>query len=47
VEDLATCVVGNPTQMLHVWIIYLHFPQKLPNCRAIFHTWSVWAILLT
>jgi hypothetical protein len=34
---------GLPSQMLHVWNIYLHLPQKLPKCRKIFHTWSIWA----
>ena len=33
------------SQMLHVWNIYLHLPQKLPKCRW-FHTWSIWDIYI-
>ena len=32
------------SQMLHVYNIYLHLPQKWPKCRYTFHTWSIWAI---
>ena len=30
------------TQMLNVWYIYLHVPPKLPKCRQIGHTLSIW-----
>ena len=32
------------SQMLNVWYIYLHLPPKLPKCREIGHTLSIWVL---
>ena len=36
------CIIIFMCHILHVWNIYQDLPQKLPKCRYIFHTQSIW-----